>query len=245
MCSGARGMDVVIRVETGDGARRASTGSSWPSRPPPRSASSTRPADDVREQRRRRGDPDEVRLRGEQAPGCVREPQAGGGGAELVPELLAVLNRRLVHGVMRYLAVRWRGHTSDCQEKAAEYDAAAPRCRAARRAEPALGPADAPPVPPPAPFRVVARASAGFRLAASLEGLAGTALVRVSQTVGALPLAGDGWPGVRGTVAARSRAARFSESHVVPRIRHWHGGAFTSTQRGLACPPDRRHSMPA
>jgi hypothetical protein len=52
------------------------------------------------------------------------------------PEVELLLNRRLVRGVTRYL-VRWRGHSSaddewlraealaHCQEKVAEYDAAA------------------------------------------------------------------------------------------------------------------------
>ena len=64
-----------------------------------------------------------------------------------------------MRGVTRYL-VRWRGHTSaddewlrleelaHCPEKVAEYDAAAPRRRAALRAGP-----DAAPVPAPAGYR--------------------------------------------------------------------------------------------
>ena len=111
-----------------------------------------------------------------------------------------------------------RGHTSaddewlradeltHCQEKVAEYNATAPR-RAARRADPAAEPAAAPPVPPPpAPAPLVA--PAGFRLAASSEGLAGTALVG-QAVLYHWPVEGC----VRGTVAARSRAAGFS--HVV------------------------------
>ncbi len=87
----------------------------------------------------------------------------------------------------RYL-VRWRGHTSaddewlraeelaHCPEKGAEYDATAPRRRAARRADPPADPAAAPPAaPPPAPTPLVP--PAGFRLAASSEGRAGAALI--------------------------------------------------------------------
>ncbi len=92
-------------------------------------------------------------------------------------------------GVMRYL-VRWRGHTSaddewlraeeltHCQEKVEEYNATAPRRRAARRADPAAEPAAPPPAPPPpalAPAALVP--PAGFRVAALSEGLTGTALV--------------------------------------------------------------------
>jgi hypothetical protein len=117
---------------------------------------------------------------------------------------------------MRYL-VRWRGHTSaddewlraeeltHCQEKVAEYNATAPRRRAARRADPAAEPAAPPPAPPP-PAALVP--PAGFRLAASSEGLTGTALVG-QVVLYHWPV--EGW--VRGTVAARSRAAGFS--HVV------------------------------
>ncbi len=74
------------------------------------------------------------------------------GDSEHEVELL--LNRRLVRGVTRYL-VRWRGHTSaddewlraeelahrDCQEKVAEYDAAASRRPPARRTDSAAVPA--------------------------------------------------------------------------------------------------------
>ncbi len=86
-----------------------------------------------------------------------------------------------------------------CQEKVAEYVAAAPRRRAARRSALAAAATAAPPAP---------RAPAGFRLAASSEGLVGTALV--GQTVlYRWPV--DVW--VRGTVTARSWATGFS--HVV------------------------------
>jgi hypothetical protein len=78
--------------------------------------------------------------------------------------------------------VRWRGHTSaddewlrakelaHCPERVAEYDAAAPRRRRARRT------AGAPTVPAgvAAPTPV---APAGFRLATTAEVLAGAALV--------------------------------------------------------------------
>jgi hypothetical protein len=129
-----------------------------------------------------------------------------------------LLNRRLVRGVLRYL-VRWRGHPSaddewlraeellHCQEKVAEYDATAPRRRAARRAAPAAAATAAPPAPPvPAPAPLVS--PAGFWLAASSEGLVRTALV-VQTVLYRWPA--DGW--VRDTVTAHSRAAGFS--HVV------------------------------
>ncbi len=93
-----------------------------------------------------------------------------------------------------------------CQEKVAEYDATAPRRRAARRAAQAAALTAAPPAPlAPAPMPLVAPAE--FLLAASSEGLVGTALV--GQTVLYRWLA-DGW--VRGTVTARSRAAGFSHA---------------------------------
>ena len=63
----------------------------------------------------------------------------------------------------------------------------------------------APPAPAPAPLGP----PAGFRLAASSEVLSGTALVGHAAVLYRWPV--DGW--VRGTVAARSRAAGFS--HVV------------------------------
>jgi hypothetical protein len=123
-------------------------------------------------------------------------------------------------GVKHYL-VRWWGHTSaddewlraeeltHCLEKVAEYDAAAPRRHAARRADPAAGPAAAQPAAP-APGLAAAHLGppAGFRLAAASEVLTGTALV--GQTVlYRWPV--DSW--VRGTVAGRSRTPGFS--HVV------------------------------
>ena len=143
------------------------------------------------------------------APGPVSDA-----GQEGEHEVELLLNRREIHGVTRYL-VRWRGHSSaddewlraedlsHCQEKVAEYDAAAPRRRAAPRSEIAAPPVDAPalaaaPLGPPA----------GFRLAASSEVLAGSALVG-QAVLYRWPM--EGW--VRGTVTGRSRAAGFS--HVV------------------------------
>jgi hypothetical protein len=142
-------------------------------------------------------------------------------GQEGKREVELLLNRRLVRCVTRYL-VLWRGHTSaddewlraeeltHCQEKVAEYNATAPRRRAARRADPAAEPAAPPPAPPPprAPAPAALVPPAGFRLAASSEGLTGTALVG-QAVLYHWPV--EGW--VRGTVAARSRAAGFS--HVV------------------------------
>ena len=149
----------------------------------------------------------------EPAPGPVSDV-----GQEGEHEVELLLNRRLVRGVMRYL-VRWRGHTSaadewlraeeleHCPEKVAEYDATAPRRRAARRADPTAALAAAPPAAPPlAPTPPVP--PAGFRLAASSEGRAGAALVG-QVVLYRWPM--EGW--VRGTVAGRSRAAGFS--HVV------------------------------
>ena len=147
------------------------------------------------------------------APGPVSDA-----GQEREHEVELLLNRTEKRGVTRYL-VRWRGHTSaddewlraeelmHCPEKVAEYDATAPRRRAARRADPAAAPAAVLPAPPsPAPAPPVP--PAGFRLAASSEGLAGTALIG-QAVLYRWPV--DGW--VRGTVAARSRTAGFS--HVV------------------------------
>ena len=121
--------------------------------------------------------------------------------------------------------MRWRGHTSaddewlrleelaHCPEKVAEYDAAAPRRRGARRAGPADGPAAGPapaPAPPAAPVLVVPSpaAPAGFRLATPTEVVTGSALLGRAVL---FHWPADGW--VRGTVARRSRAAGFS--HVV------------------------------
>ncbi len=129
-----------------------------------------------------------------------------------------LLNRREMRGVPRYL-VRWRGHTSaddewlraeelaHCQEKVAEYDAAAPRRNAARQTDSAAVPAAA---PAPAQAAAPLGPPVGYRLAASSEvpGLTGTALV--GQAV-LYRWSVDGW--VRGTAAGRSRTAGFS--HVV------------------------------
>ncbi len=131
-----------------------------------------------------------------------------------------LLNRRLVRGVTRYL-VRWRGHTSvddewlraeeqtHCLEKVAEYDAAASRRHAARRADRVAGPVAAQPAAP-APGLAAAHLGppAGFRLAAASEVLTGTALVG-QAVLYRWPV--DGW--IRGTVAGRSRKTGFS--HVV------------------------------
>jgi hypothetical protein len=149
------------------------------------------------------------------APGPVSDA-----GQEGEHEVELLLNRRLVRGVTRYL-VRWRGHTSaddewlrveelaHCQDKVAEYDAAAPRRHAARRTDLAAMPAAAQPA---APALALAAAPlgppAGFRLAASSEVLTGTALVG-KAVLYRWPV--DGW--VRGTVTGRSRTAGFS--HVV------------------------------
>ena len=104
-----------------------------------------------------------------------------------------------------------------CQGKVAEYDAAAPRRLAARRAGPAVVPAaDQPAAPALAVAPLVA--PAGFRLAASPEVLTGTALVG-KTVLYRWPV--DGW--VRGTVTGRSRTAGFS--HVV---RYGHNSALGS-----------------
>jgi hypothetical protein len=103
-------------------------------------------------------------------------------------EVELLLNRKTTkRGVTRYL-VRWRGHTSandarlrveelgHCLEKVAEYDAAAPRRRGARRGDLGAGATAAIPVggeaaltPPMAPD--------SFRLAAAAEALTGKELV--------------------------------------------------------------------
>ncbi len=119
-------------------------------------------------------------------------------GQEGEHEAELLLSRRLVRGVTRYL-VRWWGHASaddewlraeelaeelaHCQEKVAEYDATAPRRRAARRADPAAAPSSAPPAPAPAPLVP----PAGFRLADSSEAWPGP-----RRQGRALPLAGGG-----------------------------------------------------
>ena len=145
---------------------------------------------------------------------------ASGAGQEGEHEVELLLNRRLVRGVLRYL-VLWRGNTSaddtwlrleelaHCPEKMAEYDAAASRRRAARRASSGARPAaPAPAAPAPAPVPAPLIAPSGFRLAAPSEVLMGAALV--GQVVRYR------WPDegqVCGTVARRSQAAGLS--HVV------------------------------
>ncbi len=79
-------------------------------------------------------------------------------GQEGEHEVELLLNRKEVRGVTHYL-VRWRGHSSaadewlratelgHCPEKVAEYEAAAPRRRAARRGQVGSG-ASRPACPP-------------------------------------------------------------------------------------------------
>jgi hypothetical protein len=87
------------------------------------------------------------------------------------------------------------------QEKVAEYDTVAPCCSAAPRSEPAAPPEVAPaPAPAVAPLGL----PAGFRLAAPLEVLAGSALVGQAELY-SWPVEGS----VRGTVTGRSSAAGF------------------------------------
>jgi len=149
-------------------------------------------------------------------------------GQEGEHEVELLLNRKTTRRGTRSL-VRWRGHTSaddewlraedlvHCQEKVAEYDAAAPRRRAARRGESAA----CPPPPPAAPARAAVLPSrlipagpaplvspAGFRLAVADEVRSGPALVG-RWVLYRWPEAG--W--VRGRVGRVSRAAGFS--HVV------------------------------
>ena len=102
--------------------------------------------------------------------------QVSDAGQEGEHEVELLLNCRVVRGVTGYL-VRWWGHTSaddewllleelahsGCQEKVAEYDAAAPRRRAALLAGPDAAPMPVSAAPPPAPPPLVA--PAGFRLA--------------------------------------------------------------------------------
>ncbi len=118
-------------------------------------------------------------------------------GQEREHEVELLLNRTEKRGVTRYL-VRWRGHTSaddewlraeelsHCQEKVAEYDAAAPCRKAARRGDPGAirPPVPADPalaaVPPPRPIPAGPAplvSPAGYRLAVAAEVRSGKALV--------------------------------------------------------------------
>ena len=141
-------------------------------------------------------------------PGPVSDP-----GQQGEHEVELLLNRRRVRGVLRYL-VRWRGHSSAddswlrvedlslCAEKVAEYDAAAPRPRAARRGDVHSS------VPAPVPDAAAPVAPQGFRFAEAVEVPSGASLVG-HHLFYHWPEAG--W--VRGTVLRRSRVAGFS--HVV------------------------------
>jgi hypothetical protein len=164
------------------------------------------------------------------APGPVSDQ-----GQEGEHEVELLLNRTEKRGVTRYL-VRWRGHTSaddewlraeelgHCQEKVAEYDAAAPRRRAARRGGPGGpgahrgGPGAGAAVAPAAADAgsTLAVAPPGYRLAQSAEALAGKALVGRSILY---RWPGHGW--VQGRVVRVSRAAGFSHG-----VRYARGSAL-------------------
>ena len=156
------------------------------------------------------------------------------------------LNRKTTRGVTRYL-VLWRGHTSaddewlrteelvHCQEKVAEYDAAAPRRRAARLGVPCAGPVVVPTAL--AAETALAVAPPRFRLASSAEAVAGKALVGQSILYW---WPGQGW--VQGRVVRVSRAAGFSHgvhysrgsalgageaASLLDAPSHWHGSGST------------------
>ena len=92
-----------------------------------------------------------------------------------------------------------------CPEKVAEYDAAAPRRSAARRADPDAATAPVPAAQPTAPPPLVA--PAGFRLAAPSEVVTGLALVGRPMLV-YWPT--DGWVRGRWPGVVVSRATRIS-----------------------------------
>ncbi len=173
------------------------------------------------------------------APGPVLDA-----GQEGEHEAKLLLNRRLVRGVTRYL-VLWRGHTSaddqwlraeeltHCQEKVAEYNATAPRRRAA--AGPIREGSRLPRRPPPRRRRRRRRPSchpqvSGWRPRRRAWRVRPSSARPCSTTGRWRP----GW--VRGTVAARSRAAGFS--HVVLRQRFCPlvGGGTLAARRGFARP---------
>ena len=164
----------------------------------------------------------------ERAGGAPPPGPVSDAGQEGEHEVELLLNRTEKRGVTRYL-VRWRGHTSaddewlraeelsHCQDKVAEYDAAAPRRKAARRGDPGAirPPVPADPalaaLPPPRPIPAGPAplvSPAGYRLAVAAEVRSGKALVG-RWVLYRWPA--EGW--VRGRVVRVSRAAGFS--HVV------------------------------
>jgi hypothetical protein len=162
-------------------------------------------------------------------------------GQEGEHEVELLFNRRLVRCVTHYL-VLWRGHTSaddeclraedltHCQEKVAEYNATAPRRRPARLADPA---APAPLVPP-----------AGFRLAASSEGLPGTALIGQAVLRGSTTgrwMAGSAvqWPLAAELPAFRTWCVTAA---LLPSGRRWYPRCSTRLRtpgRSMGAPPSR------